>query len=89
VPTEPSACGMPVSFQVERLKRDLREHLDNAASVLEVDLYTLEDADRDAALDAIVAGKPSPYVLVDGLLVCVGVIDSAAVLSSLGVEAGI
>jgi hypothetical protein len=81
--TEQSACGMPVSLQVERLKRDLAAHAGDALSVREVDLYSLEGADRDAALDAVVAGEPSPFVLIDGRLVCAGAIDSEAILDSL------
>ena len=55
--------------------------------MLEVDLYSLVDADRDAALDAVVAGLESPFVLVDGELVCSGVIDPGAVLDALAVQA--
>lgn len=83
VSAEQSACGMPVSLQVERLRRDLTLQHRDAVSVLEVDLYSLEGADRDTALDAVVAGTPSPFVLIDGRLVCSGTVDSAAVLRSL------
>ena len=54
--------------------------------MLEVDLYSLVDADRDAALDAVVAGLESPFVLIDGQLVCSGAIDADAVLDALSVE---
>jgi len=83
VPAEQSSCGMPLSLQVERLGRDLAEQIGDGVSVREVDLYSLTGADRDAALDAVVAGIPSPYVLIDGRLVCAGAIDSAAILGAL------
>jgi len=83
VPAELSSCGMPLSLQVERLRRDLAEQVGDTASVCEVDLYSLTGADRDAALDAVVAGIPSPYVLISGRLVCAGAIDSVAILGAL------
>jgi len=84
---ELSACAMPVSLQVERLKRDLAARGDQAVTVLEVELHSLTGADRDAALDAIVADIPSPYVLIDGRLVCSGSIDIDAVMGALDSEA--
>jgi len=83
VPAELSLCGVPLSLQVERLRRYVAEHIGDAVSVCEVDLYSLTGADRDAALDAVVAGTPSPYVLIGGRLVCSGAIDSAAILAAL------
>jgi len=83
LPAELSACGMPVSLQVERLRRDLAERGHDDVSVFEVDLYTLIGSDRDAAIDAIVGDVASPYVLLDGRLVCAGSIDSDAVLGAL------
>lgn len=79
VAEEPSSCGMPVSLQVQRLRLDLARRVGDAVSVLEVDLYALTGADRDAALDALVAGAPSPYVLIGGRLVCTGAIDLEAI----------
>jgi len=83
VPAEQSACGVPVSLQVERLTRGLATHIGSGFSVLEVDLYSLEGVDRDAALDAVVAGTPSPLVLIDGRLVCSGAVELSAVLDAL------
>ena len=83
VPAELSSCGMPLSLQLERLRRDLAGRTSDAVSVCEVDLYSLTGADRDAALDAVVAGIPSPYVLISGRLVCAGAIDSVAILGAL------
>ena len=74
---------MPVSLQIERLKSGLAAHVGDGFSVVEVDLYSLEGADRDAALDAVVAGTPSPFVLCGGRLVCAGAIELAAVLGAL------
>jgi hypothetical protein len=75
---------MPVSLQVERLRRDLAERGSAPVSVLEVDLYSLTGADRDAALDAVVSDTASPYVLIDGRLICSGSIDAEAVFAALG-----
>ena len=80
---EESACGLPVSAQVDRLRRTIEGSCDGAVSVLTVDLYSLTGADRDAALDAVVAGEPSPFVLLDGRLVCTGTVDVPAVLAAL------
>jgi len=87
LPPELSACGMPVSLQVERLRRELAERGSTTVSVLEVELYSLIGADRDAALDAIVGNIASPYVLIDGRLVCAGSIDTDAVLDALDPQA--
>lgn len=87
LPPELSACGMPVSLQVERLQRHLADRGHADVSVLLVDLYALTGADRDTALDAIVADVASPYVLFDGRLVCAGSIDSEAILGVLDPEA--
>ena len=74
---------MPISLQIERLKDHLATNIGVGFSVLEVDLYSLEGADRDAALDAVVAGKTSPFVLIDGQLVCTGAVELSAVLDAL------
>lgn len=78
-----SACGLPVSAQTERLKRELAARWGDSVSVLSADLYGLEGAERDAVLDAMVAGDPSPFVLVDGRLVCSGAVELPAVLAAL------
>jgi len=80
---EESACGLPVSAQIDRLKHALTSGSGDAVSVLAVDLYSLTGADRHAALDAVVAGEPSPFVLLDGRLVCTGGVDIPAVLAAL------
>ena len=78
-----SACGMPVSRQIEDLERALRSRVGKGTMVRNVDLYSLEGAERDAALDAVVAGEPSPFVLMGGRLVCTGVVDVNAVFDAL------
>jgi hypothetical protein len=75
---------MPVSLQIERLERELVERLGSGVSVVNIDLYDLAGAERDAALDAVVAGEPSPYVLMDGRLLCTGAVEVPAVLEALG-----
>ena len=78
-----SACGMPVSTQMERLRTALEPSFAGRASVLGVDLYTLEGVERGLVLDAMVAGDPSPFVLVNGSLACTGAVDVKAVLGAL------
>jgi hypothetical protein len=74
---------MPVSLQIERLKRELFSRLGDGFVVLNTDLHSLEGDERDAALDAVVAGEPSPFVLVRGRLACAGAVDVPAVLDAL------
>jgi hypothetical protein len=78
-----SACGMPVSVQIARLERELASRLTEGFVVENTDLYSLEGTERDAALDAVVAGEPSPFVLMRGRLVCAGAVDTVAVLDAL------
>lgn len=59
--------------------------LGDGITVVEVDLLALEGAERHAALDAMVADAPGPYVIYDGRLVCSGPIDERAVLDALGI----
>ncbi|MDR3686783.1 MAG: hypothetical protein P4L93_07510 [Coriobacteriia bacterium] len=83
-PVDDATCGLPVSAQVARLKHQLADSGLGAISVEEMDLYSLTGPDRDAALDAIVGGEPSPLVLVRGRLVCSGSILLSVVLAALG-----
>ena len=83
VPEDSAACAMPVSVQIDRLRRELASRFEGGFRVLSTDLYSLEGAERDAALDAVVAGEPSPFVLMDGRMVCVGAVEIDAVLAAL------
>jgi len=74
---------MPASTQIERLRTALEPWFAGRASVLGVDLYTLEGVERELVLDAMVAGDPSPFVLVNGRLACTGTVDAKAVLDAL------
>jgi len=74
---------MPVVRQIERLISELDRRGTTGVIVLNPDLYALQGADREAALDALVAGKRSPYVLLDGTLVCTGSVEVDAVLGAL------
>ena len=74
---------MPVSVQMERLRRGLEDRFDDAPQVVSVDLYSLEGPERDAALDAVVGGEPSPFVLVNGRVVCRGSVEIEPVLAAL------
>jgi hypothetical protein len=80
----PSACGMPLSWQAERLASDLFQRRGPGFSVLVTDLYGLIGPERDVAVNAIVEGKSSPFVLIQGRLACTGSLDLAAVLGALG-----
>jgi len=72
-----------VSAQIERLKRTLLANVGDDFVVESVDLIELDAAEREAALDAIVADIPSPFVFVDGRMVCSGTVDAPAVLAAL------
>jgi hypothetical protein len=74
---------MPIPLQAERLEQALRARGVTRFAVSTPELYDLKGAERDAALDAIVLGRPSPYVLVGGALVCAGAVDVDAVLGVL------
>jgi hypothetical protein len=78
-----SACGLPVSAQIDRLERELHERIGDGFALYEVDLEQLLGAQREAAFDAIVAGEPSPFVLIGERLVCTGSVDVAAVISAI------
>ncbi|MDR3686940.1 MAG: hypothetical protein P4L93_08300 [Coriobacteriia bacterium] len=73
-------------MQIERLERELANRLGSGFSVQATDLYSLEGVERDAALDALVAGEPSPFVLALGGLVCTGSVDTSAILDALRVS---
>ncbi len=74
---------MPVSVQIDRLRRELAGRSAAGVQVVETDLYALEGPDRDAALDAVVDGEPSPFVLMAGKVVCTGAVEIDAVLAAL------
>lgn len=74
---------MPVSVQIERLRHQLATHLGGGFVVLNTDLYSLEGAELNTALDALAAGEPSPFVLVRDRLVCTGSVEVSAVLGAL------
>jgi hypothetical protein len=74
---------MPVSFQIERLRSELAQRFGGGFLVVDADLYSLEGVERDTALDALAAGTPSPFVLVNGRLACSGAVDPPAVLDAL------
>lgn len=74
---------MPMTLQIERLALQLGEHLDEGSSIVSADLYDLQGAELRVALDAVVAHEPSPFVLVDGQLVCTGAVEVDAVLGAL------
>lgn len=77
---EDQHCGVPLATQAAQLAAQLEPHLGESFSVHITDLYDLAGADKDAALDAIGVGSPSPFVLVDGVLVSAGSLDAEAVL---------
>jgi hypothetical protein len=72
-----------VSAQIDRLRRILHTHLGAGFVVENADLTELDPAERESALDAIVAGTLSPFVFVGGSMVCSGAVDAPAVLAAL------
>jgi hypothetical protein len=74
---------MPVSVQIGRLELELERRGTQGVTVLNTDLYSLEGAERHLALDAVVAGEPSPLVFLDGRLVCNGFVDVDVVMGAL------
>jgi hypothetical protein len=73
---------MPIALQAERLEQQLRSRGVTRFAVSTPDLYDLDGADRDVALDAIVEGRPSPYVIIEGRLVCSGAVRFDEVLAA-------
>lgn len=86
VAVDTTCCVVPLDAQMERLRRVLAAHGRGDIIVDKVDLYELEGPDRDTALDAVVACEPSPLVICEGRLLCVGSIDTDAVLVAVGVS---
>lgn len=84
VSADAGACGMPVEHQVGRLERALVSRGRDRVRVAVTDLLDLPEVERHAALDAMVADEPSPYVLIGGRMVCTGSVDVEAVLAALG-----
>lgn len=79
-----TACAMPVSVQIDRLRVELGDRFERAPAVVSVDLYGLDPGpELDAALDAVVAGESSPFVLVGGRVVCIGKVDIDSVVAAL------
>jgi hypothetical protein len=69
------ACGMPVSVQAERLERVLLDRFGSGFVILSTDLLGVQGREREAVLDALVAGELSPIVLVEGEMVCAGAVE--------------
>ncbi|MDO8963850.1 MAG: hypothetical protein Q7W30_05080 [Coriobacteriia bacterium] len=78
-----AACGMPVPVQIENLRREIASRFGAGYSVVSTDLYGLQGAARHNALDAVVAGAPSPFVLIEGELVCTGVVEVGVIMDAL------
>lgn len=74
---------MPVAVQIDRLERALAERAGDSFSVVSAGLADLARLERDVTIDAMVAGEPSPYVLVDGRIICTGSIELPAVFAAL------
>jgi len=74
---------MPLGLQAERLEQQQRARGLTRFAVSTPDLYDLNGVDREVALDAIIEGRPSPFVLVGGRLVCAGAVEVDAVMDAL------
>jgi hypothetical protein len=79
-----SACGVPVSVQIKRLTEELADRRLGGVSVAMANLLDLPEVERDVAVDAVVAGLPSPFVILGDRLICSGSVDVPAVLDALG-----
>jgi hypothetical protein len=77
------ACGMPVSLQIERLKSALSGRTAEGVSIASVEMGDLDDTERHAVIDLIVAGEESPYVLLDGRVVSTAGVHVDKVLEAL------
>jgi hypothetical protein len=77
-----TSCAMPVSAQVEALRRALVVRDGMTVTVESVDLTGLDERERGPVLDAMVAGEASPFVVVAGRLICSGGVDIACVLAA-------
>lgn len=85
---EELSCGMPVSVQAERLREALAACGHSALCVEEVDLYGLVGNDLMVATSAVVDGVLSPFVILDGAMLCSGSVDTDEVLRRIGATAG-
>jgi hypothetical protein len=84
MPMDESACGIPVSMQIENLNHELADRGLGDVSVMSVDLSELAEDEREAAVDALVAGLPSPFVVLGDRLICSGLVDVPAIIEALG-----
>jgi hypothetical protein len=57
------------------LEARLGERLGRDVSIEEADLYALVGSERDAAIDALVAGLETPLMMVAGRVACAGDLD--------------
>lgn len=78
---EVEACPAPVSHQIERLRGVLETQWGGDFTLALAELEDLDETERHAVIDAVVAGEESPFVVVNGRVACKGGIDAAAVLA--------
>lgn len=79
-----TSCGIAVSAQMQRLRVALAAAGHGEHPVVSAEFADLEEDELQSAIDAVVAGEPSPLVLVDGRIVCSGSVEIPLILKSLG-----
>ena len=65
----------PLQSLLQVLEARLGERVGRDVSIQEADLYALVGAERDAAIDALVAGLDTPLMMVAGRVMCAGELD--------------
>ena len=65
----------PLQSLLQVLEARLGQRVGRDVSIEEADLYSLVGSERDAAIDALVAGLDTPLLMVAGRVVCAGDLD--------------
>jgi hypothetical protein len=74
---------MPLEWRLQVLGARLKERVECDVRIDEADLYTLDGADRGAAIDAMATGMEPPFVIVAGRVVCEGDFDVDLIVQAL------
>lgn len=73
----------PLQSLLQVLEARLGQRVGRDVSIEEGDLYSLVGPERDAAIDALVAGLDTPLLMVAGRVVCAGGLDVGKVVDAL------
>jgi hypothetical protein len=85
----PEGASRDISLQslLQVLETRFTEGVGHEVRIEEADLYALVGSERDAAIDALVAGRDLPIIIVAGEVSCAGDLDVARILDALTTEA--